>query len=117
MDEQNSILISIKKLLGIEEFYEAFDTDVIIHINSVFMILTQLGYGPPQGFSIKDNTACWTDFISEENKIESVKTYMYMKVKLIFDPPASSAVIEAYKQSIAEFEWRINVAAESTETE
>lgn len=116
MDEQESILTSIKKLLGIEAFYEAFDTDVIIHINSVFMILTQLGYGPPEGFSIRDDTAVWTDFISEENKIESVKTYIYMKVKLIFDPPTSSAVIEAYKQFINEFEWRINIAAESTES-
>lgn len=113
MDEQESILISIKKLLGIDAFYEAFDTDVIIHINTVFAILTQLGYGPPEGFSIKDNSACWTDFIPEENRIEAVKTYVYMKVKLIFDPPSSAAVIEAYKQSIAEFEWRINVAAES----
>lgn len=116
MDEQMSILISIKKLLGIEAFYEAFDTDVIIHINSVFMILTQLGYGPPEGFSIKGNSEQWTDYIKEENKIEAVKTYIYMKVKLIFDPPSSSAVIEAYKQFINEFEWRINVQAESTTT-
>lgn len=114
MDEQKSILISIKKLLGIEAFYEAFDTDVIIHINSVFTILAQLGYGPPEGFFIRDNSAQWTDFISEENKIEAVKTYIYMKVKLVFDPPTSAAVIEAYKEYIKEFEWRINVAAEST---
>ena len=116
MDEQESILLSIKKLLGIDTFYEAFDTDVIIHINTVFAILTQLGYGPSEGFSIKDNSACWTDFMPEENRIEAVKTYVYMKVKLIFDPPSSAAVIEAYKQSIAEFEWRINVAAESTKS-
>ena len=116
MGEQESILISIKKLLGIDAFYEAFDTDVIIHINTVFAILTQLGYGPPEGFSIKDKSACWTDFIPEENRIEAVKTYMYMKVKLIFDPPSSASVIEAYKQNIAEFEWRINVAAESAKS-
>lgn len=108
-----SILTSIKKLIGIDESYEVFDTDLIIHINSVFMILAQLGYGP-EGFSIKDEKAVWSDFIKEENKIESVKTYMFMKVKLIFDPPSSSAVIEAYKQFINEFEWRINVQAEST---
>lgn len=108
-----SILTSIKKLIGIDESYEVFDTDLIIHINSVFMILAQLGYGP-EGFSIKDKKAVWSDFIKEENKIESVKTYMFMKVKLIFDPPSSSAVIEAYKQFINEFEWRINVQAEST---
>lgn len=116
MKELESILISIKKLLGPTATYTAFDTDIIIHINSVFTILTQLGYGPKEGFSIKDDSALWTDFMPENHKIEAVKTYMYMKVRLIFDPPTSSAVIEAYKQFINEFEWRINVAAESTET-
>lgn len=111
----DSILTSIKKLIGIDESYVIFDTDLIIHINSVFMILGQLGYGP-KDFSIKDKSTKWTEFISEENKIEAVRTYMFMKVKLIFDPPSSSAVIEAYKQFINEFEWRINVAAESTDS-
>ena len=111
----DSILTSIKKLIGIDESYVIFDTDLIIHINSVFMILGQLGYGP-KDFSIKDKSTKWTEFISEENKIEAVRTYVYMKVKLIFDPPSSSAVIEAYKQFINEFEWRINVAAESTDS-
>lgn len=108
-----SILTSIKKLIGIDESYEIFDQDLIIHINSVFMILGQLGYGPAD-FTIKDKTTKWNEFISEENKIELVKTYMFVKVKLIFDPPSNSALLEAYKQFINEFEWRINVAAEST---
>ena len=110
-----SILISIKKLLGITEEYDQFDPDIIMHINSVFMILTQLGVGPAEGFSIEDDTAVWTDFIQDIKKLESVKTYVYLKVKLAFDPPLSSAVIESMNRLINELEWRLNVAAESTE--
>lgn len=110
-----SILTSIKKLLGITEEYDQFDPDIIMHINSVFMILTQLGVGPVEGFSIEDDTAVWTDFIQDVKKLESVKTYIYLKVKLAFDPPLSSAVIESMNRLINELEWRLNVAAESTE--
>ena len=110
-----SILISIKKLLGITEEYDQFDPDIIMHINSVFMILTQIGVGPAEGFSIEDDTAVWTDFIQDVKKLESVKTYIYLKVKLAFDPPLSSAVIESMNRLINELEWRLNVAAESTE--
>lgn len=110
-----SILTSIKKLLGITEEYDQFDPDIIMHINSVFMILTQLGVGPAEGFSIEDDTAVWTDFIQDIKKLESVKTYIYLKVKLLFDPPLSSAVIESMNRLINELEWRLNVAAESTE--
>ena len=110
-----SILTSIKKLLGITEEYDQFDPDIIMHINSVFMILTQLGVGPAEGFSIEDDTAVWTDFIQDIKKLESVKTYIYLKVKLTFDPPLSSAVIESMNRLINELEWRLNVAAESTE--
>ena len=110
-----SILTSIKKLLGITEEYDQFDPDIIMHINSVFMILTQLGVGPAEGFSIEDDTAVWTDFIQDIKKLESVKTYIYLKVKLAFDPPLSSSVIESMNRLINELEWRLNVAAESTE--
>ena len=110
-----SILTSIKKLLGITEEYDQFDPDIIMHINSVFMILTQLGVGPAEGFSIEDDTTVWTDFIQDVKKLESVKTYIYLKVKLLFDPPLSSAVIESMNRLINELEWRLNVAAESTE--
>ena len=106
---EQSILTSIKKMLGITEDYDHFDMDLIMHINSVFMILTQLGVGPDDGFSIKDDTAVWSDFILEENKIEAVKSYVYQKVKLLFDPPGSSSVIEAMNRMISEFEWRLNV--------
>lgn len=109
-----SILISIKKLLGIAEEYEHFDTDVIIHINTALMVLTQLGVGPSEGFRIEDKAATWNNFIPDSNvvQLEGVKTYIYQKVKLVFDPPQSSAAMEAMKQSIAELEWRLNVAVD-----
>ena len=107
-----SILQSIKKLIGITEDYTHFDADIIIYINSVFMILNQLGIGLPNGFSISDDTSTWTDYLPEDNKnFEAVKTYMYLKIKLIFDP-MSSAVMEAMKQMISELEWRLNAEAE-----
>lgn len=109
----DSILTSIKKLLGITEEYEHFDQDLIIHINSVFMILNQLGVGPAKTFSITDSSSIWSDFTSDNTEIESVKTYVYLKVRMIFDPPTSSAVIEAMNRQISEFEWRLNVAAET----
>ena len=109
-----SILTSIKKLLGVSEEYEHFDPDIIMHINSVFMILNQLGVGPSEGFTIEDETSTWADFIKDSTKIESVKSYIYLKVKLLFDPPLSSAVIESTNRLINELEWRLNVAAETT---
>lgn len=114
--KQNSILTSIKKLLGIEEEYEHFDSDLIMHINSVFSILTQLGVGPADGFSIEDSSAEWTDFMPEKSKIECVKSYMHLKVKLLFDPPLGSAVIESMNRTISELEWRIMVAVDLDQT-
>ena len=108
-----SILTSIKKLIGITEDYKHFDTDLIIHINSVFMILSQMGIGPDNGFSISDETTTWEDFLPSDNKnFEAVKTYIYLKTKLVFDPPQSSSTMEAIKQTISELEWRLNVEAE-----
>jgi len=109
----DSILTSIKKLLGITEEYEHFDQDLIIHINSVFGILTQLGVGPVNGFAIKDKESVWTDFVSEGLKLETIKSYVYLKVKLLFDPPLSSAVLESTNRIISELEWRINVMADT----
>lgn len=111
-----SILTSIKKLLGIEEEYTPFDPDIIMHINSVFFILTQIGVGPSTGFTISDKTAVWTDFITEITKIEAVKTYVYLKVRLAFDPPINSAVLESINKMINEYEWRLNVAVDTTTT-
>lgn len=108
----DSILTSVKKMLGIAEEYEHFDPDIIMHINSVFMILTQLGVGPSNGFSIHDKNTTWIDFIKNTKNIEAVKSYMYMKVRMMFDPPASSSVAEAMNRSISELEWRLNVEVE-----
>lgn len=109
----DSILTSIKKLLGITEDYTNFDTDIIIHINSALMVLNQLGVGPSDGFSIQDKTSEWSEFITDEDKLDAVKTYVYLKVKLVFDPPLNGSVMEALKQSITEYEWRLNVQADS----
>ena len=108
-----SILTSIKKLLGITEECEDFDTDIIIHINSAFMVLTQIGVGPSDGFTIKDKTSIWSEFMPDGSNLESVKSYMYLKVKVLFDPPTSSAAMESSSRMISEFEWRLNVAADS----
>ena len=113
-----SILTSIKKLLGIAEDYDHFDADIIMHINSVFTILTQLGVGPSKGFRIEDETAEWTDFLPRNSLLyESVKSYIHLKVKLLFDPPLSGTVIESYNRQISEFEWRLNVTADSEKSE
>lgn len=110
-----SILTSIKKLLGITEDYEHFDADIIMHINSVFMILNQLGVGPKDGFSISDETATWNDYLPDGTNLEAVKSYMHLKVKLLFDPPLSSSVMESMQHMISELEWRLNVQAEQSE--
>lgn len=111
METTESILTSIKKLLGIDGDYTHFDADLIMHINSVFSILTQMGVGPANGFSIAGDHEKWSDFISG-NQFSLVKSYMHLKVKLLFDPPAGSAVIESINKQISEFEWRLHVAAE-----
>ena len=109
----DSILTSIKKLLGIAEEYTQFDVDIIKHINTVFMILTQMGVGPPEGFSITGVYETWDDFLSDSTNLEGVKTYVYMKVQLMFDPPTSSAKLDSANRIIGELEWRLNLAGES----
>lgn len=109
-----SILTSIKKQLGITEEYKHFDDDITMHINSVFMILTQLGVGPSEGFYIENDTAKWTDFISDVSKLQAVKSYVFLKVKLLFDPGSlGSATLAAYERQIQELEWRLNIEAET----
>ena len=109
----DSILTSIKKLLGITEEYDHFDKDIVMHINSAFSVLTQLGVGPKEGFSIKDASTTWSELLNDDLRLESVKTYVYYKVKLGFDPPQSSYAIESINRQISELEWRINVMAET----
>lgn len=110
-----SILTSIKKLLGISEEQTEFDADIIMHINSVFDDLKQLGVGPEEGFIIEDDSAVWTDFISDPKKMQSVKTYIYLRVRLIFDNSTlNSSVLASLERQIKEYEWRLNVSAETT---
>ena len=108
----DSILTSIKKMLGIVEEYEQFDQDIVIHINTVLTILSQLGVGPTNGFSIKDKTATWQDFVGDNPALESIKSYIYLKVRLIFDPPLSSVVTSSIEKMISELEWRILVTVD-----
>lgn len=109
-----SILTSIKKLLGIEEGDTDFDTEIVMHINTVLMALTQMGVGPPEGFEIEDETSTWQDFLPNVTKFNAVKTYIFMKVKLAFDSASmASPLIESFNRQIAEFEFRLNLAAES----
>lgn len=115
----DSILTSIKKLLGMTADYEHFDSDIIMCINGVFLTLRQLGVGPSEGFSIEDDSAVWDDFIdstSDPDKkplVSAVRSYIHYKVKLAFDPPLNSSVMESIKQTITELEWRLNVETES----
>lgn len=111
MDE--SILTSIKKMIGMTEDYDVFDTDVIAHINSVFMILRQLGVGPTNGFSIKDDSTKWSEFLpTDDPKFSGVQTYMYLKAQMVFDPPSSSILKECKQKMIDELEWRLNAEAD-----
>lgn len=105
----DSILDSIKKILGMPPDYDAFDTDLVIHINSVFGILAQLGVGPAGGFSISDNTTLWKAYLGDSKDLEMVKSYTALKVRLVFDPPTIGAVMDAMKEQIREYEWRLNV--------
>ena len=110
------ILDSIKKMLGITSGYDVYDSDIIMHINSVFFVLQQLGVGPPDGFRISGNGETWDDYMLESQDIESVKSYMYLRVKMLFDPSLNSAVIEAMERQIKELEWRLNVQVDTPVT-
>lgn len=112
---ENSILLSTKKVLGLDPSYTVFDQDVLMHINAAFSILNQLGVGPGAGFMIDDETAEWDDFVllaGTEVSISLVKTYIQLKVRMLFDPPTTSFLIEAMTKQINEYEWRLNVFRE-----
>lgn len=110
----DSILTGTKKILGIAEDYTAFDLDIITHINTVFSILTQLGIGEVTGYMIEDKTADWSDFLGDDITLNSIKTYMYLKVRLLFDPPTTSYALASMKEQVSELEWRLNVNREGT---
>lgn len=103
----DSVLLSIKKLLGIPIDYDQFDTDIKMHINSTIITLRQLGVSIPKGFKVTDKHTLWTDYISDIYLVEYIKNYIYLKVRLLFDPPTSSIVTDSINQSIKELEWRI----------
>lgn len=109
---EGSILDDIRRAAGAEEWDDAFDTDLIDYTNSVFMILTQMGIGPAEGYVIEDEDNQWSEFISDPVKYRLVKSYMGLKVRLLFDPPLSSAVLQSMNNQIAEYEWRLTAAAE-----
>lgn len=113
MNSTESILSSIKKLLGIDESYHHFDPDLIMHINSVFSILTQMGVGPPGGYSITGAQEEWSSFMEDESCLSLVKSYVSQKVRLLFDIPLSAAAIESINQQIKEYEFRLFVAADT----
>lgn len=114
---QESILVSVKKLLGIAPEYEVFDTDIILHVNSALSVLTQLGIGPSKGYMIRDANDLWSDFVKDEPRQELLKVYVYLRVRLIFDPPSSSSVIEAINNQIKEYEWRLTVISDELKLE
>jgi hypothetical protein len=103
-----SILTSTKKLLGISEEYTAFDEDILMHINTVFSTLNQLGVGPAEGFAVNDASANWDDFLVGDLRLNNIKSYMYMRVRLMFDPPGTSYLITSMQNQVEQLEWRIN---------
>lgn len=109
---EESILTSIKKLLGVSKECTDFDTDIIMDINTVFMVLNQMGVGPKEGYRIEDNKSVWSDYIQDADNLDGVKSYIHLRVKLLFDPPLNSAIIEAINNSIRELEWRLTHQAE-----
>jgi hypothetical protein len=108
----SSILTSTKKILGIDDAYTAFDVDLLMHINTVFATLNQLGIGPENGFSIEDSTTTWDTFLGSDLRLNSVKTYVCLRVRMLFDPPSSSYHVEAMNKQIQELEWRISIHRE-----
>lgn len=109
-----SILDSIKKLLGPTETYDNFDADIIMHINSALANLTQIGVGPTEGFSIENESATWNKFLTDPVQLGLAKTYIYQTVKLAFDPPTNSAVLQATERQVQKLEWLLNVSADSS---
>lgn len=110
MPTEESILNSVKKNLGLDSSYDAFDHDVLTHINTCFFSLNQLGIGPPEGFAVEDETVVWDDYVDGRLNISAkhaLKTYIYLKVRSIFDPPGTSHHMTAMKEQISELEYRL----------
>lgn len=112
---EDSILLTIKKLNNIPEDYDAFDLDILVAINTVFVDLQMLGVGPTLGFSITDETAVWSDYLDDTITLANVKSYVGMRVRLMFDPPGTSYLINNFKEQIQKLEWLINTRREDLE--
>ena len=110
-----SILQSVKKTLNLAPDYEAFDEDVLMHINSTFSTLHQLGVGPALGYAIEDGAETWQDFLGNDARLNNIKTYIFLRVRLLFDPPATGFHVKAMEEQIKELEWRINAHREDTQ--
>lgn len=108
-----SILTSIKKLLGIAEDYKHFDSDIIMHINTVFLTLNQIGVGPEEVPHISSALDTWNNIFGDVEKLGAIKTYVYLKVRMLFDPPSSPSVLESMNRQAQEIEWRLNIEAEN----
>lgn len=114
---EDSILDSIKYASGVNEDDSAFDGEIILHINTAFMILRQLGVGPTTPFSIEDSTSLWSSFTTDEAILPMVKSYVALKVRTLFDPPTSSSLATALDNALKEYEWRLNIEADKYEVE
>lgn len=110
-----SILESVKKTLNLAPDYTAFDEDVLMHINTVFSTLHQLGAGPASGFAIEDDSSTWAEFLGTDPRLNNIKTYVYLRVRLLFDPPTTGFHVKAMQEQITELEWRINAYREDTQ--
>lgn len=109
---ENSILTSTKKMLNISSTYTDFDLDIITHINSTFSIVGQLGVGPINGIMISDSTLGWTDLAMPNDQLNLLKSYVFLKVRMLFDPPTSGFLLDALKQQITEYEYRLSYLRE-----
>ena len=117
MNQPNdSILASVKKMLGLDEDYTPFDMEIMMDINGAIMKLGQLGVGPKTGYTVTDYTQTWVDFLGDDKLLSAVPQYIYMQVKMVFDPPTNSHVMTSMQQQVEELGWRLNVQAESQET-
>jgi hypothetical protein len=112
---ETSILKSVKKNLSLEPTYDVFDGEIIMHINAAFSTLNQLGFGPDGGYSIEDDVSEWTEFVDTVNVLSSVKTYVYLRVRLLFDSPTTEYVLRSFQDQLKELEWRLNVLREGME--
>lgn len=111
--EMDSILLSVKKMLGVPKEYTVFDLDIIMHINSTFSALHQMGVGPEEGFSISDETTEWSEYQTRgQDTANMVKSYMYLKVRTLFDPPTNASLFGVYEKQLQEYEWRLLIFAD-----